>query len=334
MTGVNKFKFKVGDVVELVSATFGWGNAAEGDVCVITQCLEDEKHLVYQMNEDMLRYTAWHGEERDIKIFDIQDKTKVAHRFYLRYKKFLVDIPLLAEEDRKVVQADINKLEYELQHKARLCRSLRAYINSANYLAEKAIADKDTKAMFTVLLSSMYESVEFVEVEKCIIAVTKPITTSVEGVPLQFGRYTVHLHYRDGLLRIDRTRGDAEFDRCGKYQHPHILNTIPCLGDFHILLVRAQAAMDFAGMLEIVYSYLCQVYPGSTYNSFLLWAPDRIKRCKRCNLLLEKCECGACQRRFNPLEAGDVLRAGEDASNPSVAMASGIGTTERETETT
>lgn len=114
------------------------------------------------------------------------------------------------------------------------------------------------------------------------------------GENIFIGNFEAHLFIRDitpyGSVNLtftnDNWRQKPGSDR--KYEHPHILDTGPCLGDFYYRLISFQRAGHVSEMLINIGEFLTSYNPDSIYISVDYWK-DHYLDCG----CLNNCECGA-----------------------------------------
>lgn len=96
--------------------------------------------------------------------------------------------------------------------------------------------------------------------------VTEPIT--VDGIPV--GEFCVQFNFAAGSLRINNTthpimQGDTRYD------HPHVRNGVPCLGNVQKHVKELLAAWNLAYLVPLTLDFLRSYNPSSPHCSLRAW---------------------------------------------------------------
>jgi hypothetical protein len=142
------------------------------------------------------------------------------------------------------------------------------------------------------LTESLYESIR-VDGEK-LIAKTSEVSINYDGSSYEIGIFEV---------KIDLPTGDLDIQnlthKVAGYQHPHISDGKPCLGNIGSGVIRMLAEFELFGALQIIHKFLHSYNSQSPYHKIEHWNPDYVddnqknyESCRDNNSGYECVECG------------------------------------------
>ena len=152
-------------------------------------------------------------------------------------------------------------------------------------------AQKEYKNIFH-LIPNMYSSFR-IEEDK-LIATTNEVCITYDSYKYVIGEFDVQINLKSGNLKITN-----ETNKTSGYDHPHINNGNPCLGNIADGLIRMITEFELFGALQMIYNYLHSYNPDSVYNKIEFWNPDyednevdRYDACRENNYGFTCVECG------------------------------------------
>lgn len=150
---------------------------------------------------------------------------------------------------------------------------------------------KEYKNLFH-LIPNMYSS--FRIEEDTLIATTNEVCITYDSYKYVIGEFDVHIDLKTGNLKITN-----ETNKTSGYDHPHINNGNPCLGNIADGLIRMITEFELFGALQMIYNYLHSYNADSVYHKIEFWNPDyednesdRYESCHEDNSGFSCVECG------------------------------------------
>ena len=142
------------------------------------------------------------------------------------------------------------------------------------------------------LTDSLYKSIR-VDGEK-LIATTSDVSINYDGSSFDIGEFEVKINLPTGDLDIQNLTHAID-----SYQHPHISDGKPCLGNIGSGVIRMLAEFELFGALQIIHKFLHSYNSDSPYLKIEHWDPDYVddnqrnyESCRDDNSRYACVECG------------------------------------------
>ncbi len=117
------------------------------------------------------------------------------------------------------------------------------------------------------LTENLYESIR-IDGDK-LIAKTSEVSINYDGSSYEIGEFEVRIDLPSGDLDIQNLTHEVD-----GYQHPHISDGKPCLGNIGSGVIRMLAEFELFGALQIIHKFLHSYNPHSPFHKIEYWNPD------------------------------------------------------------
>lgn len=280
--------FKIGQLVKVINATYGWGNVTKDSLADIIAIDNDTATFTLNINginpnficsfEDVIANET--NVEIDNEIMDFSKK-------YLSLGTFLVNFLESKKQELTNEHQDLeNKLKVLTKNIEQKTKEIdiKSKYNSSMSLEQVG-------SLIKYLLTNLYESIEC---ENGILkAISNPITIKYKFPDkeakqnIDLGQYTVNL---DLLNNCTISITNIDKYKKGDCIHPHILtNGIPCLGTYSTVIDGFRKKDDYLSILITLYDFLNSVYSEGWYKHIGFWSNEEL--CYTCMYLKTNCIC-------------------------------------------
>ena len=135
-------------------------------------------------------------------------------------------------------------------------------------LDQKRIDDmKNIVNGYNFLLKYKYSSITFDSIARCLFGDTKLIkinyTMKGETNTYILGNYRIIFGINDFGVKITRLQGRINT----LFDHPHILEGIPCLGNLKEIVPKLMAAGEYTELFNVMYDFVSTINPYGQYNA-------------------------------------------------------------------
>jgi len=129
---------------------------------------------------------------------------------------------------------------------------------------------KDFEAEYRSLMRMVpqpFHSLTFTEY--AVKATTQEINVEYDGCEYELGQYVITISFQESDIRIENL---VESGR--DYDHPHVSNGVPCLGNLTVGVSKLLAEVDYAGLLQVLVQFLESYNDGNPYLKIEHWDPN------------------------------------------------------------
>jgi hypothetical protein len=119
------------------------------------------------------------------------------------------------------------------------------------------------------LVPNLYDRITLEEEYLC--AYVHDLSINYDGTEYYLGDFQVKIKLDTGGLEILN-----QSKKIDGYDHPHINDGVPCLGNVGPGIIRMLAEFELFGALQMIHKYLHSYNPDSVYKKIEFWDPDYI----------------------------------------------------------
>jgi hypothetical protein len=189
-----------------------------------------------------------------------QFKKAVSSAIETRVKEYKDRIEENEEESQKLEQQILN-LRRQIDTDTRAHKALDGTKGQWKKKAEREFA------YLHRLTENLYVSIR-VDGEN-IIAKSHNVSINYEGYEYDIGEFEIKIDLRTGDLDIKNLTHEVE-----DYDHPHISDGKPCLGNIGNGVIRMLTEFELFGALQIIHKFLHSYNPSSPYLKIEHWDPN------------------------------------------------------------
>jgi hypothetical protein len=174
-----------------------------------------------------------------------------------------------SETEAEGLEGELRELEVNLQTSGRQMRDLERRLNASHRrLTELSQGQAHSGALARDFdrIASLPGVVDVEVREEVLRVFTEPIVIEYGFRRYRLGRFRLDLHF-DGRIFVRNLTGRYE-----TYDHPHVDNGRPCLGNIQEWTQRLLAQREFAAATEILLQYLRTVNPADWRKAVTFWA--------------------------------------------------------------
>ncbi len=211
----------------------------------------------------------------------IKEYTKFTDGFHSQLKSQLTNAICSNRDEISSHYQAIQRNEQKIIQDTTLMRSLarkkEKYITYNNSQLNKILSGLINDGKF----------IKFVFQPTAIYGYTGDIVILYKGINFNLGKFIITIKL-NGIIKMDNIANRFE-----TYDHPHVADGFPCLGNIKTLTQTMIKDGDFFGLLILTYDFLKTYDKEGHYVSIGRWGKDE-DLCNECENIRTQCQCSNC----------------------------------------